>query len=228
MTISASSSFDLSRTEIMTASLRLVGRASMGIVDQAQVSSDEAAASVFLDMRLKTLQARGLIQRTVDLTTNTLTAGTSSYPLASTVMSVKAPPVMLIDTDGVSETELLVISEQDWLRITDKTVQGPPTRVFVKYGTVVTLYVDPVPDAAYTLRYAQVHVIADMDSGSVTPELHAEFLQMLVYGVAHDLALSFGDTLARVQYLGEMAEKAEKAALGGDTPAGDLQFFLGG
>lgn len=220
MTVSANYTFDQTRSQIITTSCRLAGVVGPGVTPSA---ADFASASDLLNIGLKELQSEGLLLRTVERVTQTLTAGTASYTAAADTIDVE-PQAYVTPVGSSVNTPVYLMSRENYMLVSDKTVQAQPTSLYVeKSGATLTLILYPTPDAnAASLTYARVRLIRDMDSAGVTPDLVVRGLKMVNFGLAHDIALAYGMGLDRVQYLGQMFEVAKERVRGSDTERGDV------
>lgn len=220
MTVSSSYSFDLTRNQLITTAARLAGIVGAGATPTA---NDYSAASDLLNIGLKALQTEGMILRTVERVNQTLTAGTASYTAAADTIDVDYP-AYVTQTGSNVNIPVYEMSRQNYMLVSDKTIQGVPTSLYVeKSGATLALILYPTPDVnTTTLTYARVRLLRDMDQAGVTPDLASRWLQTLSYMLAHSLALAYQMPLNRVQYLQQLYETAKERARGDDTERGDL------
>lgn len=191
MTVSANATYDPQRNTLIEASLQLCGLLPAG--DSAS-ARDLALGTNLLDMELKALQGEGIVLRTVERATVTLTAGTEEYTLPADTIDVVVDPNNLAGTivpaSGGSETAVEAMRANEWLVISNKTdPQGRPTRVYIEKQATVKLVFWPVPDTeSATFRYLRVRLLRDMDAGDVTTDLPSRWVKVVTYGLAVHLA----------------------------------------
>jgi len=221
MAVASTSTFKLNARGIVKAAYRLVRGLS-----EAPTALEETNALDHLNVIVKALQNDGFILRTLEPTTKTLTSGTASYALDSDTYDVVGP-AMIVDSSNI-ETEVEPMSREDWVRITDKTEQGVPTRYYAQKQSTVTLYLWPVPGSdAPTLRYTRARVIRDLSGLDIDLDLDARWLKTVIYHLAHDLALASGYGEGRATYFMNLAKASEEDARSSDVETGNLQFYLG-
>jgi hypothetical protein len=80
------------------------------------------------------------------------------------------------------------ISLSDYQDIEDKSSTGIPQVIAVDSGATGNLYLYPVPDAAYTLRYMGIEMLKDFDTSTDTPDFPVQWIDAITYGLADSLA----------------------------------------
>lgn len=227
MTVSANASFDLSRDAIIRSAYQLCGVVPAG---QQPDGNQIAMASDFLNMGLKALQSDGIILRTIERTTTTLTAGTAQYTCASDTLDVDDRTVYVTSGTGTATTDLRLepISRGMYMELSLKAVQGQPTQIYVEKGAAVSFFLYPTPDANWaSVTYPRVRLLRDMDTGTVTPDLPSKYLKYVTYMLATDLALHHG-LLPRHGVLAEQAAMEKERAVQDDTERGPVRFIATG
>lgn len=229
MTTSANALFDLSRDQIIRSAYQLCGVVSAG---QQPNANQISMASEYLNMGLKSLQNDGIILRTIDRTTTTLVAGQAQYTCASDTLDIDDRSVYVTTgTAGTTQStdlKLLSIPRGTYMEMSLKLIQGQPTQIYVEKGAAVSFFLYPTPSADWvSVTYPRVRLLADMDSGSVTPDLPSKYLKYVTYMLAADLALSHG-LLARQQTLAGIAFDEKERAVQDDTERGPIRFMVTG
>jgi len=191
MTTSSDTTFDLSRDEVISDALANLGVISPG--DEAAGQQRDHAARA-LNRVVKALDADGgVLWRRVRRTLTT-TAGTASYALGADVFEVEEP-LSFVRNGQTSRSPVREMSQDDYVAITDRTVEGVPAHFTVEYAlpTTITLLFYPTPDASSdTIEYrARVRAL-DYDTGANTGDFPARWLETLVYGLTATLAPSYG------------------------------------
>lgn len=227
MAISGNTSLDYQRDQLLTMSLQLAGQLAAGR-DAKQADLEMAAG--FMNLELMSLQAEGvIIRKAVYGSTQTLSDGTASYALASSIIDVEPgqnDQVGVVKPSGGTDTVVRLISRAEYQDISSKTTEGRPTVCYVERGTAVTLYFWPTPDATYTFTYTPVRLINDMDSGSVTMDLARRWLQAITFAVASQVALSKSMPIDLAGYLRSEAERMKTNCRNDDTQRGKVRFRL--
>lgn len=126
---------------------------------------------------------------TVDLISQTLTAGTATY-------SVTPQTVMILDmyvTYGSPSTDRLIfpISRTEYASYPNKTLQGFPTVFWFDRLVSPTFTLYPVPDSTftYTINYYSCRQTQDTTiTGGQTPEVPYRFLEAFTAGLAWKLS----------------------------------------
>lgn len=229
MPVSANTSLNYTRDELLTMAIRLTGILTAG---QAAQASDIAMAAQFMNLELMHAQAEGVILTSVERTTLALVAGTASYALPASTLDVEVSQNDIAGTivpSAGSESVVGVMSRDEYLVISDKTatVTGRPTRVYIERSNPLTLIFWPVPDASSpTFRYARTKLLADMDAGNVNADLRRQWLMAITYAVASHLALAKSLGLDRAGYLRSETERMKKRLRDSDGERGKIRFHV--
>ncbi len=224
MATSTSYSFDLQRDQIIRTAMRLAGPLGIGAEPTAD---DIAACSDLLNLGLKALQTEAAILRSVERVTATLTSGTASYTASADTIDVEGP-AYVTSTSSTTDSRVDFMSRDEYMIITDKTIQGRPSRMYVeKANASLVIYLYPVPDTTVTsLTYARVRLLKDMDSGTVTADLMSRWGRAVTCMLAHDVGLAYGMPLDRIAYLKTEFQTAKALALSDDAERGPSWFHI--
>jgi len=114
----------------------------------------------------------------------------------------------------------------DYQTISNKTVTGVPTRVFVEKLSSVSVYFWEIPNATYTWSYRAIVLLPDMDAGSTTPGLTQRWQGALTWRFAYWLAHAYNLNPQKRQELKLEAEQQEASVLGQENQSGDLCLSL--
>jgi hypothetical protein len=226
MAVSGNTGLDYQRDQLLTMSLQLSGQLNAG--RQAKQADLEMAAT-YMNLELMTLQAEGVILRTVERTTKALTDGTASYTLATDTIDLEPGTngqAGVVAASGESDTVVRLISRSEYQDISDKTVEGRPTVCYVEKQATTKLLFWPVPDDDYTFSYSRVRLINDMDSGAVTMDLARRWLQAITFAVASQIALAKSMPIDLAGYLRSEAERMKAICRADDTQRGSMRFRL--
>lgn len=174
---------------------------------------------------LKTLQARGTtLTQKVQLTLQ-LVEGQAIYPLPTNLYDVEFP-VTVQRANDVNETYVERMTYADYRIISDKTVTGPPTRMYVERLANMTAYLWSVPEQSYTLNYQGCQLLPDMTDGSTTSGLTQRWLGALTWRLAYWLSYPLNIPQTRRAELKAEADEQERIVLGQDGERGDLNLCL--
>lgn len=166
--------------------------------DPAWAAKAEMAAD-FLDMGLKSMQAAGILEKHVALTTLAITGGTATYAVPATVMGLLGN-AMWAETGDDTQTPVVPIDREAYQAITNKTSDGEPSRYWYdRYLQQVSLW--PVPQQSGSLVVQGHRLIADGDLTQYDVELERHWTEYLVFDLAYKLCLANSLPLDRCSYL---------------------------
>lgn len=227
MAVSSTATYQPNGDQIIKEALRLVGKIGAG---EEPLGKDKDLARDILQRKVKGYQAQGLIARTVEATTLTLTDGTATYTAASGTLEILFP-LTVYDSSDNSESTVEEMSGEAYMEISNKTndITGIPSRAWVQKTSsdTVTITLDPIPSSdVNTLRYRRVRLLRDMDSSTVTLDLETRWVNAVVYDLAHDLSLVFGYPSTQVAYFRGLSTEALAEVRGKEWFGGDVQFYV--
>ena len=224
MSISANSDFSLTVEKIIKQALQQAGLLPLGQNPRAEQMAD---ARDILNARMAELQAKGVILGTTERTTLALTAGTSTYDLPADTVDLTSDMAMVAKVGFNTQTPVYHISYDNYARISDKTVTGVPTMVYVeKTGLTVRLLLWTVPKDDSTLYFRRIRLFKNTDSGGVNPDTWIRQQRLLVMYMAHDLAMAGNLPQNKIDHLDALAMRAEKSLLGDANEKGDMQVYM--
>lgn len=227
MTVSSNYSFNLNRNQILMVAARDAGVVAPG---QEPTAHDYATLSDILNVEVKSLQAEGVLQGTVERVTASLTAGTASITAAADTIDVEGIAYVTPTgaSPGTSNNQVFPMTREEYMSLSDPATQGVPTRYYVERLATLTIYLYPVPDANQaSFTYARVRLLRDMDTGAVTADMPSRWLKALISRVSWKAAMAYQKPLERVQYLQTIAADDVTRALGQDNERGDVWFHVG-
>lgn len=222
MTISTSYSFNPQADQIVKQAFQSAGILALGRTPRTDQLND---ARDLLTIVLKEMQAKGMIQVTTERKTLTLSPGVTQYTLDADTIDVEFPTTYSAP-GSTSEQIVERMSYSDYAPLSDKTAQGTPTRVYVEKTSVLTASFWTTPSEAGTWHYRRVRMIRDMSDGSTTLDLTPKYIQVMVWKLAHRLALASGVGLPRVQYLESQVLATQAEVMGDDNERGEFQICL--
>ncbi len=221
-----STTFNLTADGVAKQALQKCGVLGLGRTPDPTMLQD---ARDTLSVILKTLQARGTTLTQMQPLTLSLTQGVASYVLPSNIIDVEDEQMTLLQTTGGnsnSETYVQKMGYEDYRIISDKTITGPPTRVYFQKLDVVTAFFWSVPDQNYTFYFRGLALLPDMTDGSTTPGLTQRWMGALVWRLAYWLSYPLNTPAARRAELKEEAEKQEAIVLGQEVDHVDMNLML--
>ena len=195
MTIGATTSFQDSRDDIISAALENCGALAPGAARDNTNSPLFEAGAKALNRIVKRIDTTGKrLWRTVRRTA-TMTAGVDTVTLASDVLLVD-DPARYTRSGETSAMQVLAMSRMDYMVLADRTMAGPARQFFFEQTMAgATLKLWPVPDqTGDTLEYVAYTRAADFTSGSDTPDFPSEWSNCLIYALTIELAPKFMQT----------------------------------
>jgi len=146
---------------------------------------------------------RGLNLWTVEIGTQTLTAGTASYALPADTIDLIEHVIRTSsgDQNAQNDRQLNRISIASRATIPNKLSRGVPLQIYVDRQATPTFYLWPVPDSVstYTVIYWRLRRIQDTGTGSTnTMDIPSRFIPALVAGLAFHLAMKKPELVSRV------------------------------
>jgi len=215
-----STNFDLTRQGIIRNAYQMAGIVSPGSEPD---TGQTAFASDLLNTRVKALQSEGIILVTLERVTMPLTAGVASYDLAADTLDVD------IGTPYVTGNSINVpmqwYSRAMYMALTVPSVQGQPTSIYIEKTATITANLYPVPDSGWTsMTLPVIKLLPDLTTGNSVTGLQAKYLRTFIFGLAADLALAHGLTVAYAA-LNAKFEEEKALATADDTERGNLRFI---
>lgn len=216
--------FNLTRNEIIERAYRIIGKLSVGETMSAEMLQQ---AIIALNSMVKSWQSRNVFLWTLKDFTQTLTAGVTSYSLASS-----DPPFYAIDSAYLridnSDRPMDVASWRQYTDIYDKTVAGDPTLVALNNAITPTMYVWPVPSQTRTMYFTGLVKLKDFDSAGQNPDFPVRYLEALTFGLAHKLACEYGLPIAERRELERLAQQEFGESKAGETrERAEFEFVSG-
>lgn len=204
MATSGSTSYESNRDNIIKAALRKCGVLAEGETPSTETLTNGTQALNNIVVRFATL-GMPLWKRTE--TTVTIVAGTSTYTINN---SLKNPQVILKDTTGGVQYELINKSRYDYNRLPSNTSGTPVHFTFNPNLENGTLTIWPTPDAtAASTKTLTVVYQKEFDgfvSATDTPDFPSYWTDALVYELAVNLAPEWGVPLQDRQALRQEAK----------------------
>ena len=216
--------FQLNADQMVRKALQLCGVVGLGRAVPPEMVQDGRDV---LSEILKALQARGVTLTQQIPSTLVLTPGVSSYTLPASFIDVENEPTTMLQPAGDStESYVEPMAYGDWRIISDKTVTGIPTRVYIQKLAVLTAFFWSVPDQAYTWNYRGTQLLPDMSDGSQTQGLTQRWMGALTWRLAYWLSFPLNIPGARRAELKMSADQQEAVVMGQEVEHADLNFML--
>ena len=166
-----------------------------------------------LDSIIQHIEAQSIQVRTVSLYNVALTAGTYKYTMPDNVLMVLDTaayiPASATDlTKANGETPVSLMARDEWQVLSSHGATGLPSRYYVhREGTLVQLWLWPIPTEAGTLRVQAQLLLPSQQDGSNSTGLERPWAKYFIWALAHDLAAEGQRSLERVRYLRDEASK---------------------
>ncbi len=150
------------------------------------ISGQEAkSARMELNLLLLYLVAKDAPLSARELKTFSTTAGTASYSLPIDVLNIQS----MVYNNGSIDIELQREDMNDYLRIPNKSQAGLPMSYYVdRQASSLLVYLDQVPDAAYTIKYWATTKIEDVTKAIETIDLPSIYLPAIISNLAFRLS----------------------------------------
>lgn len=219
MSVSGTTSYTLTRDQVITYALRKIGVLPLG------TSADSTTLTTYADnlnMMIKSWITKGIKLWTIQELTIPLVANQTSYvigPSSVTPDVVADKPMKLIQAwlRNVSVTPnndipLQVISQHNYNEFGSKFSTGTPNSIYMNVGRdSSTISVYDTPDATAASLY-QIHILTqrqlyDMPTSSTNFDFPTEWLYALGWNLAAEIAIDFGVDANRLQYIEGKAQK---------------------
>ena len=179
MATSNSRDFDLDVAELVEEAYERCGL-------QVKTGYDAKTARRSLNLMFADWANRGINLWTVQLGTQTLTAGTTEYTLTADVVDLLEVVVRRDNTDF----QVQRISRSDYQNLPNKTTSGRPSSIFVDKQIIPKINLWPAPEnSTDVLRYYFIQRIQDADAAVNNMDAPFRFLPCMAAGLAYYLAV---------------------------------------
>lgn len=222
MTVSAVTSWELTRDDIIKSALRKCGVLAKG---QTPATEDYNDCAVALNALIQTLSTEGMPLWKRTTVNTTIVAATQSY----TVSNVwKIAQIILADISGGTQIELTQKSLYDLNRLPDTSTGEPVHYSYTPGLENGTVKVWPIPTATTaankTLQIVYQKEFFSFNASTDTPDFPVYWTEALIYGLAKSIAPEYGVPLQDRQMLEVEFSKAKAAAEGFGDEDGSLYF----
>lgn len=233
MTVSANSTLDFTRDQLISMAYQATGLLEAG---KEAPGEDLEMASNFMNLELMALQADGVVLRTIEratLTLGTPDAGTvATYTLPSDTIDLQLGPNdqigTILNTDN-TETTVVAMSRAEYMELSNKTadVTARSTRAYVEKQATVTVTLWPAPDStSVSLKYARVRLLRDADDGAVTIDLARRWLKWVMLATAVHVGRAKSIPQDDLAELKAEAEIQKAKCLADDKQRGRTRFHV--
>lgn len=228
MATSGTTSFSVTRNDIIFASLRL-----LGVLEEGATPNPTAIenASLVLNMMIKDWMTDGIKLWTTTEITLPLVAGQTSYSIGSenTNDLITNKPLRLIQAflrnlsvDPFIDMPMTLISEQEYNILGSKFSEGAINSVYYKpyvnHG-IAKVFLTPNTSTAtnYELHLNVQRPIEDISGANQTFDFPSEWYQSLRWGLASELASEYGLTTERISAIISRANSYKERLSAWDT-----------
>ncbi len=204
MTTSANTSYESDRDKVIKAALRKCGALSEGETPSTETTNNCADALNNIVARFATLGMPVWKRTELPIT---LVLNTINYTVPN---SLKAPQVVLKDTTGSSQYELVNKSRYDYNRLPSNSTGTPVHYTFAQGLENGTLTIWPIPDSGAVANKSLIVVYQkEFDgffSSTDTPDFPVYWTDALIYELAVNVAPEYGVPLMDRQALRKEAD----------------------
>ena len=228
MATSGTTTYSVTRNDIIQASLRLLGVLEEGSVPNATAIEN---ASMVLNLLIKDWMTDGIKLWTVNEIILPLVDNQTQYTMGEDSSNdlVTAKPLRIIQAilrnNSVNPTidmPMTIISEQEYNILGSKKSQGNVNTVmykpYVNHG-ILSVFLTPNQQVAedYTLHLNVQRPIQDITSSNQTFDFPQEWYQALRWGLASELAADYGLDLNRAGLVIQRAESYKQRLMAWDV-----------
>lgn len=235
MATSGTTTFSITRNDLISASLR-----GLGVLEEtAQPSASMIEnASLVLNMMLKDWQTDGIKMWTIEEYTLPLVNGQTDYtigPSASYDLNADKPLRLIqafLRNTSVSpyvDQPLIIISQQEYNFLGSKFSTGTSNSVYywpyVNYGTLkVFLTPDSNTASDYEIKLTVQRPIQDISGANQTFDFPSEWYQALRWGLASELILDYGIPDQKAVLITQRAQMYKDRLAAWDTENASTMF----
>jgi hypothetical protein len=235
MATSGSTNFVVTRDDIITRALRIVGGVGQNETPDPSAITEAALA---LNMIVKERQADGMqLWKMATSTPQPLTASVNSYIIGIGGAIPQTAPLKILQawmrtTATNADSPMNLLTKADYDRYGVKTSTGTPSEVYYKppgpnvpeiQGTL-TFY--PTPDAnciaTQTFVFTGIYPIQDFDASTDNPDFPGYYFNALTWLLAAELAYEYGVPLQERGMISKMAQDHLMKALSFDIEEGSF------
>lgn len=223
--------FSITRDDIITAALRKLGVVAQGEDATADMITEAAFA---LNTLVKSWEADGMPLWALRTTPIPLSAGVASYTIGTgqTVDTDKPLKVIQAWNRTISssiDVPMRLITKEEYSILGNKTSSGNPIQAYYEpQKNVGVLTVFPVPDSTYAasnvVYITYQRPFEDINSSTDVPDFPQEWYDAVIYGLACRLAPEYGIPAESRQLLVREASDIKAGALSFGTEEGSMYF----
>lgn len=185
MAVSGTKTFELDVAEYIEEAFERCGI-------EIRTGYDQRTARRSLNLLLAEWANRGLNQWTIERTSITLSAGTTTYALGATTIDILSAAIRMDQNVGTqNQTDLTIdrISRDQYLNIPNKLTQARPVQFVVERQIQPQVTVWPAPDQTYFLIIDKLVRMDDAGAGVNTLQIPFRFYPCLAAGLAYYIAI---------------------------------------
>ena len=199
MATSGTTTYTVTRDDIIKRALRLVGGLGQGETPTAAQTSEAATA---LNMLVKHLANRGVLLWSRKEISITPVAGQEAYEIGPGKTINQDRPLKVYNIDRYNATTgitvgLLPLSQADFSSVNVSNISSTPSQYWVeplRDSTKIHFY--PYPDTTFAANevfvvYYQA-TMQDFSASTDNPDVPQEFFDLLCYGLANRLSVEYG------------------------------------
>ena len=229
MTTSNSTSFNVTRDQLIAGALRMLGVIAQGESPNATQISEAAEA---LNMMVKAFEADGMPLWGLSEYTLTLTAGVGKYQIGLGKTIPIAKPLKVIQAWNRNNTSTVdipmrILTKQEYNMLGNKVTSGNPIQLYynplLNYGEMNLFPVPSTVDATNSkIVFVYQRPFEDFLASGDNPDFPQEWLEALKYGLAVRLAPEYGLDAESRRFLIQEYASVKAIALSFGTEEGSL------
>jgi len=231
LSTSGTTSFSITRDDIIKRALRLVGAISQGQTPSSAVISESSFA---LEGLIKALEAEGMPIWAITSVSIPLTAGVNSYPIGvgqtvNTSKPLKVYQAFNHNSSSNIDIPMRILTQQEYNMLGNKISSGNPIQIYYQplrdYGV---LHVFPTPSSTDVTNNSVViyyqRPFEDAGSSTDNQDFPQEWYDVLSYGLATRLAPEYGLPIEDRRTLLQEYMQIKNDALSFGTEEGSFYF----
>jgi hypothetical protein len=235
MTTSGTTTFSVTRDDIIKSALRKIGVVAQGelpTVDQTQ----EAAFA--LNTLVKSWEADGMPLWALRTIAIPVVASKTTYTIGTAITNdiITDKPLKVIqawnrNSSSNVDIPMRILTKYDYNMLGNKSTLGTPIQIYYEpLATNGSLSLFPTPSIS-DVSTSTIYIVfqrpyEDINTATDTPDFPQEWYDAVIYGLAVRLASEYGLPIDQRQVLGREAADIKLAALSFNTEEGSLYFGI--
>jgi len=229
---SGTTTFSVTRDDIIKGALRKIGVVAQGELPTADQTTEAAFA---LNLMVKAWEADGMPLWALRTTPIPLVSGKTTYTVGPVGDVITDKPLKVLQAWNRSTSNIDIpmrlLTKQEYNILGNKSTSGKPIQLYYEprlTDGVVSLF--PTPAAADVLE-STIYIVyqrpyEDFNIATDAPDFPQEWYDAVLYGLAVRLAPEYGVPIDQRQVLGREAADIKAAAMSFGTEEGSMYFMV--